>query len=75
MALQPFVGPWSHIQFRNFVIQTVGLLGRVISPSECRYLHLDIHAYSGIRTNDPSARASEEISCLRPLDHCDRREN
>jgi hypothetical protein len=32
----------------------------------------NIHALSGIRTHDPSFRASEDSSCLRPRDHCDR---
>jgi hypothetical protein len=32
----------------------------------------DIHASSGIRTHDPSVRASEDSSCLRPHGHCDR---
>jgi hypothetical protein len=54
----------------------------VISPSQGCYLHTgqhkhrinahtDIHALSGIRTHDPSFRASEDISCLRPRGHCD----
>jgi hypothetical protein len=30
------------------------------------------HAPSGIRTRDPSVRASEDSSCLRPLGYCDR---
>jgi hypothetical protein len=34
------------------------------------YTHADIHALSGIRTNDPSFRASEDGSCLRPRGHC-----
>jgi hypothetical protein len=75
MALQPIVGPWSLLQFRNlFFTQSVGLLGRVISPSQGRYLHTrqhkhrintytDIHALSGIRSHDPSVRASEDSSC------------
>jgi hypothetical protein len=46
--------------------QSVGLLGRVISPSPGRYLHTgqrkhrintDIRASSGIRTHDPSVLA------------------
>jgi hypothetical protein len=70
----------------SFVIifsQTVVLLGRVISPSQGHYLntgqhkhrinaHTYIHALSGIRTKDPSDRASEDSSCLRPRGHCDR---
>jgi hypothetical protein len=47
----------------------VRLLGRVISPSQGRYLHTttqieethtDIHASSGIRTHDPSVWAGED---------------
>jgi hypothetical protein len=64
--------------------QWIGLLGRGISPSQGLYLHTeqhkhrinvhctDIHALSGIRTYDPSVRASADISCLRPRGHCDR---
>jgi hypothetical protein len=70
--LQPFVGPWPPYSFK----QTVGLLGRGISPSQGRYLqirenkennrtHTYIHASCGIRTHDRSVRASEESSCLR----------
>jgi hypothetical protein len=32
-------------------IQSVGLLGRGISPSQGHYLHTDIHASSGMRTH------------------------
>jgi hypothetical protein len=35
----PLVGPWRHLQFCKRFIQTVGLLGLVISPSQGRYLH------------------------------------
>jgi hypothetical protein len=66
MALQPFVGPWPGLQFRNLFTQSVRLLGRVISPSQGRCLlteqqknkekkaHTDFYALSGIRTHDPS---------------------
>jgi hypothetical protein len=65
--------------FFSFVIfftLSVGMFERAISPSQGRYLHTehhknkkknaytDIHALSGIRTNDPSVRAKEEGSCL-----------
>jgi hypothetical protein len=65
--------------------QSVELLGRGISPSQGLHLHTeqhkhrinahntDLHALSGIRTHDPSVRASEDSSCLRPLSHWDRR--
>jgi hypothetical protein len=40
MALQLFVGPWPLLQFRNlFLTQTIGLIGRVISPWQGHYLH------------------------------------
>jgi hypothetical protein len=32
-----------------------------------------IHALNEIRTHDSSVRANEDISCLRPRGHCDRR--
>jgi hypothetical protein len=32
----------------------------------------NIHALSGIPAHDPSVRASEDSSCLRPRGHCDR---
>jgi hypothetical protein len=52
--------------FFSFVIsfsQPVGLLGRVISPSQGRYLHAGQHKHR-IRTHDPSVRGAR--------DHCDR---
>jgi hypothetical protein len=63
--------------------QSVGFLRRRISPSQGRYLHTEqhkhrinaytnIHTLSGIRTHDPSVRANEDSSCLRPRGHCDR---
>jgi hypothetical protein len=82
MALPAHSGPRPLIQFRNHSSQAVGPLGRVISPSQGRYLHTgqhkhrinahtDIHALSGIRDYDPSVRASEDSSCLRPRGYCD----
>jgi hypothetical protein len=41
-ALQPFVGPF---QFIDLFTQSVGLLGRGISPSEGRYLHTEQHKH------------------------------
>jgi hypothetical protein len=69
----PLLGPDFFFSVIIFFTQTVGLLGRVISPSQGRYLHTgqhkqnantDIHALSGIRTYDPNVRASEDSSCL-----------
>jgi hypothetical protein len=67
MALQPIQGPDLFI-----FSQTVGLLGRVMSPSQGRYLNTgqhkqnkrihtpNIRAVSGIRTHDRSVRARED---------------
>jgi hypothetical protein len=79
----PLLGPGLFFSFVIFLTQTVGLLGRVISPSQGRYLHTGQHRYrtnthtnthvsSGIRTHDPSVRAREDSSCLRPRGLCDR---
>jgi hypothetical protein len=74
-----FIHQWLYIPslcpglFFSFVLiftQTVGLLERVISPPQDRYLHTrqhkhginaDIHALSGIRTHDPNVRAREIV--------------
>jgi hypothetical protein len=80
MALNPFFGPWPLFSVLIYT-QSVGLFGWGISPSQGRYLHAeqhtyrinaDIHAFSGIRVQDPSVRAGEDSSCLRPRGHCDR---
>jgi hypothetical protein len=93
LKIHSFIHQWHYsflldhglfFSFLTFFTQTVGLLGRGISPSQGRYLrtgqhkhkinaHADIHAFSEIRTHDPSVRAKEDISCLRPRGHCDRR--
>jgi hypothetical protein len=64
--------------------QSLGLLGRGMSPSQSLYLHAEQHkhrinahdtdnqALCGIRTYDPSVRRSEDSSCLRTRGHCDR---
>jgi hypothetical protein len=78
------LGPGLFFSYIIFFTQSVELLGRVISPAQGRYLitgqqkhrinaHTDIHVLSGIRTHDPSVRASEDSSSLRPRSHCDRR--
>jgi hypothetical protein len=80
MALPAHSGPWPLILFRNHFLKTVGLLGRVISPSQGLYLNTgqhrhrikaythtpNIHALSGIQTHYPRVEASEDSSCLRP---------
>jgi hypothetical protein len=62
--------------------QSVGLLGRGISPLQGRYLNTGQrkyminehrhHASSGTRTHYPSVWVGENSSCLRPRGHCDR---
>jgi hypothetical protein len=47
--------------------QSVGLLGRGISPSQSPYLHrinTNIHALSGIRTHDPSVHALDRAATV-----------
>jgi hypothetical protein len=53
----------------------VGLLGREINPTQVytgqhntkkKKTRAHIHASSGIRTHDPSVRAVEDRTCLRP---------
>jgi hypothetical protein len=80
----PLLGPGLFFSFVIIFTQLVGLIGRVISPSQGRCLYIgqhkhrknantDIHVLSGIRTHDPRVRASEDSSCLRPRVHRDRR--
>jgi hypothetical protein len=61
------------------ILQTVGRLGRVISSSQGLYLNTgqhkhrtNIRALRGIRTYDPSFRAREGSTFLRPLGYRDR---
>jgi hypothetical protein len=45
MALQPFFKPWPLFQFLDLFIQSIGHLGRGISPSKGRYLHTGQHKH------------------------------
>jgi hypothetical protein len=65
VALQSLkdLGRLTYRRFLELVRHTVGLLGRVISPSQGLYLHrttqhrktrTNIHTLSGIRTHEPS---------------------
>jgi hypothetical protein len=83
MAFPAHSEPRPLIQLRNHLTQSVGLLGRVISTSQGRYLntgqhkrrineYTNFHALSGIRTHDPGVRGSEDSLCLRPRGYCDR---
>jgi hypothetical protein len=58
MVLQPFLGPW--------LLPTHRTTQHIINA------HTNINALSGIRTQDPRVRASEDNLCLRPRGHCDR---
>jgi hypothetical protein len=78
----PLLGPGLLFCFIIFLTPTVGLLGWMIRSPEGRYLltghhthrinlHRDLHDLSKIISHDPSVRASEDSSCLRPRGHCD----
>jgi hypothetical protein len=77
----PLLGPGPFFSSVIFFTQTVRPLGRVTSPSQGRYsseqhkhrinAHTDIHALKGIRTHDPSLRASEDGSCFWQCGYCD----
>jgi hypothetical protein len=82
MVLQPFVGPWPLLQFRNLFStdartpwtsdQPVGRPLPKHRTEQTQNKRTDIHALSGIRTHYLSVRASEDSSCFRPPGHCDR---
>jgi hypothetical protein len=66
------------LKFKSYR-ESVGLLGRGISPTQGWYLHgttqteqkqTDIRASRGIRTHDPSIWDGEDISYLKPRGHC-----
>jgi hypothetical protein len=67
------------LQFLNLRQRTVGLPGRVISSSQSRYLTQTQNKHRqtdmprvGFEPTNPSVRASEDISYLRPRGHYDR---
>jgi hypothetical protein len=71
---------WNTLFHFSFLIsQSIGLLGRRISPLQVRYLqkttrstiNADIHASGRIRTHDPRVLAGEDSACIRPRGHCD----
>jgi hypothetical protein len=70
VALQSLkdLGRLTYRRFLDLFRQMVGLLGRVISPSQGLYLHrttqyretrTNIHALTGIRTHDPSNQSAK----------------
>jgi hypothetical protein len=65
-------------ELTNLFGQLVGFLWGGIGPTQGLYLHTGQHntekrghirASSGIRTHDPSVRATEDSTCLTPLGH------
>jgi hypothetical protein len=74
MALPAHSGPWCLIQFRNHFF-THGRSPRTsdqpvarplpkhrITQTQNKHIHTsNIHAFSGIRTHDPSVRASDDL--------------
>jgi hypothetical protein len=79
MYLQLFIGLWSLLQCRNLFLHR--RYDSLDWESACRKAvtytqdntNTDMHALSGIQTHDPSVRASEDSSCLRPRCHSDQR--
>jgi hypothetical protein len=75
MALQPFVGPWPLLQFRHF-FYTDGRTTWTSDQPVARPLpkhrttqhrinaHTDIHALSGIRTQDPTFERTKRVHVL-----------
>jgi hypothetical protein len=80
VALPAHSGPWPLIQFRHFFTdgRTPWRSDQPVArplPKHRTNAHThtqNIHALSGIRTHDPSVRAREDSSCLRPRGYCDR---
>jgi hypothetical protein len=78
MALPAHSGPRPLIQFRNHFSQTVGLLGRVISPSQGRYLNtgqhkhrINAYTYQTYKPRvrfEPTIPASERAKTIHALD-------
>jgi hypothetical protein len=77
----PFVGPWSLFQFLNHIhsSRTTWMGDHPVArplpthtTTQTQNKRWDTsHALIGIRTHDPSFRAREDSSCLRPRSHCD----
>jgi hypothetical protein len=79
MFVQTFVGPWQLLQFLDPIHSQDSLDGGSARRKASTYAQgntnrIDArrHVFSGIRTHDPSVRATEDSSCLSPRGHCDR---
>jgi hypothetical protein len=72
LALPAQSGPWLLIQFSD-QLGSRPLPRRKRTQTQNKRIYTpNVHALSGIRTHDPSIRASEDSSCLRPRGHYDR---
>jgi hypothetical protein len=83
MAYSPLLGPGLVFSFLIFFGQSVDFLGRVIIPTQGRYLHTgqnkhrinphtDMPTLSVVRTHEPSLRPRKDSSCLRPCGQSNR---
>jgi hypothetical protein len=76
----PMLGPGLFFSLVSFFIQKVGLVGRVISPSQGRCLHtgqhehrINVYGHSCFEwVSNSRFRDSEDSSCLRLRGRCDR---
>jgi hypothetical protein len=66
VAVRPFVGPGLFFNFLIFFTQTVGLLGRVVSPSQGRYLHTKATQTQNKRTQTTMPRVGFEPTIPSP---------
>jgi hypothetical protein len=70
MALLVLSGPRHPIQFHYNFLQTVGLLGRVISPLQGRCLHTErSQTFVPWVGFEPTIPASERANTVHALDH------
>jgi hypothetical protein len=69
VALQPFVGLWPLFSFVIIFTQTVGLLGRVISPSQDRYLRCPYTYESGSRVRLGELDSGAGLRYISPHTH------
>jgi hypothetical protein len=78
IALPAYSGPWPLIQFHNHFSQRIGLLGRVINPSQGLYLNTWQHKHRiNVYTHqtsmpwvgfEPTIPASERTNTVHALD-------
>jgi hypothetical protein len=82
MALQPFVGPWPLLQFRNHFYtdgRTPWMSDQPVTrplpthrSTQTQNTGIHRHPMCGIRTHDPSVWACEDSLCLWPRGLCNR---